>query len=233
MGLGFLTVTFYSPLPLSSLASRPYLGHVDNKRGNPFLIVWCTRGRYLGSDLRRQARPLPQATVGGLHVHTRSHAVGAAQEERGNERDEQEVGYSPRAEEAQSRVLTGKKSHKERLTTAKTHLDVLEASVEELYYGQQRLVGVESSQEEAESKIDKVEALVDRLLDVTKDSVQHLQEVATNENFPPNNLDDDFSTVFADVEGPELTSLYYMNPPAGTPYENGIFHMKAEASFVS
>ena len=42
-----------------------------------------------------QAGPLPQAAAGGLHVHTRSHAVGAAQEERGSERDEREVGYSP------------------------------------------------------------------------------------------------------------------------------------------
>ena len=49
--------------------------------------------------------------------------------------------------------------------------------MEELYHGQQRLVGVESSQEEAESRIDKVEALVDRLSDDTKDSVQHLQDV--------------------------------------------------------
>ena len=40
-------------------------------------------------------------------------------------------------------------------------MDVLEASLEELYHGQRRLVGVESSQEEAESRIDKVEALVD------------------------------------------------------------------------
>ena len=56
-------------------------------------------------------------------------------------------------------------------------MDVLEASLEELYHGQRRLVGVESSQEEAESRIDKVEALVDRLSDDTKDSVQHLQEV--------------------------------------------------------
>ena len=34
-----------------------------------------------------------------------------------------------------------------------------------------------NSQEEAESRIDKVEALVNRLSDDTKDSVQHLQEV--------------------------------------------------------
>ena len=72
---------------------------------------------------------------------------------------------------------TRKKSHKERLTTTETRLDVLEASMEELYHDQQRLVGVKSSQEEAESRIDKIEALVDRLSDDTKDSVQHLQEV--------------------------------------------------------
>ncbi|CAL9125210.1 unnamed protein product, partial [Musa textilis] len=40
-------------------------------------------------------------------------------------------------------------------------------------------LGVESSQEEAESRIDKVEALVDRLTDDTKDSVQHLQDLVT------------------------------------------------------
>ena len=72
-----------------------------------------------------QAGPLPQAAAGGLYVHTRSHAVGAAQEERGNEHDEREVGYSLRVEEAQSGVPTGKKSHKERLITVETRLDVL------------------------------------------------------------------------------------------------------------
>ena len=92
-----------------------------------------------------QARPLPQAAAGGLHMHTRSHAIRAAQEERDSEHDEREVGYSPRVEEAQSGALTGKKSHKERLTMTETRLDVLEARVEELYLGQQRLVGIESS----------------------------------------------------------------------------------------
>ena len=92
-----------------------------------------------------QAGPLPQAAAGGLQVHIRSHVVGAAQEERGSEHDEREVGYSPRAEEAQSGALTEKKSHKERLTMVETRLDVLEASMEELYHSQQRLVGVESS----------------------------------------------------------------------------------------
>ncbi|RWW17825.1 hypothetical protein GW17_00018226, partial [Ensete ventricosum] len=69
--------------------------------------------------------------------------------------------YSPRAEEAQSGAPTGKRSHKERLTTVETRLDVLEASLEELYQGQQRLLGVKSLQEEAESRIDRVESLVD------------------------------------------------------------------------
>ncbi|URE32274.1 hypothetical protein MUK42_37671 [Musa troglodytarum] len=58
-----------------------------------------------------------------------------------------------------------------------TYLDVLEASLEELYQGQRRLLEVESSQEEVESRIDKVKALVNRLMDDTKDSMQHLQEV--------------------------------------------------------
>ncbi|RRT73474.1 hypothetical protein B296_00001182 [Ensete ventricosum] len=61
-----------------------------------------------------QARPLPQAAAGGLQVQTCSQAVGVAHEKRDSEQDEREVGYSPRAEEAQSGALTGKKSHKER-----------------------------------------------------------------------------------------------------------------------
>ncbi|RRT32391.1 hypothetical protein B296_00051847 [Ensete ventricosum] len=95
----------------------------------------------------------------------------AADEERNSELDEREVVYSPRAEEAQSGVLIGKRSHKERLITVETSLDVLEASLEELYQGQRRLIGVESWQEEAESRIDMVESLVDRLTEDTKDSV--------------------------------------------------------------
>ncbi|CAL9084505.1 unnamed protein product [Musa textilis] len=68
-------------------------------------------------------------------------------------------------------------SHRERIIAAETCLDVLEASLEKLYQGQHRLLGVESSQEEVESRIDKVKALVDRLTDDTKDSVQHLREM--------------------------------------------------------
>ncbi|RZS22640.1 hypothetical protein BHM03_00055441, partial [Ensete ventricosum] len=97
-----------------------------------------------------QAGPLPQATA---------------------------IGYSPRAEEAQSGAPTGKRSHKEKLSTVETRLDVLEASLEELYQGQGRLLGVESSQEEAESRINRVESLVDRLTEDTKDSVRHLHKV--------------------------------------------------------
>ncbi|RRT31670.1 hypothetical protein B296_00057794 [Ensete ventricosum] len=96
-----------------------------------------------------QAGPLLQAAVGGLQVQTRSQTTGAAYEEHDSEQDEREVGYSPRGEEAPSRAPTRKKGHRERLTMAETHLDVLEASVEELYQGQGRLLGVESSQEEA------------------------------------------------------------------------------------
>ncbi|RRT62353.1 hypothetical protein B296_00021234 [Ensete ventricosum] len=84
-------------------------------------------------------------------------ANSAAHGERGSEQDQRKVGYSPRAEEAP----TGKKSHKERLTMAETRLDVLEASFEELYQGQQRLIGVESSQEEAKSQIKRIESLVE------------------------------------------------------------------------
>ncbi|RRT79992.1 hypothetical protein B296_00009474 [Ensete ventricosum] len=124
-----------------------------------------------------QAGPLPQAVVSGLQVQTRSKTTGAAHEERGSEHDEREVGYSPQAEEAQSSAPTGKRSHKERLSTVETRIDVLKASLEELYQGQGRLFGVESSQEEAESWIDRVESLVDQLTEDTKDSVQHLHEV--------------------------------------------------------
>ncbi|RWV92044.1 hypothetical protein GW17_00045622 [Ensete ventricosum] len=126
-----------------------------------------------------QAGPLPQAAAGGLQVQTRSQTAGAAHEERNNEHDECEVGYSPRAEEAQSGAPTGKRSHKERLSTVETRIDVLEVSLEELYQGQGRLLGIESSQEEAESRIDRVESLVDRLTEDTKDSVRHLYEVVT------------------------------------------------------
>ncbi|RZS22891.1 hypothetical protein BHM03_00055724 [Ensete ventricosum] len=118
-----------------------------------------------------QAGPLLQAAAGGLQVQTRSQTVGAAYEERGSEQDEREVGYSPRGEEVPSGAPTGKKGHRERLTMAETHLDVLEASVEELYQGQGRLLGVESSQEEAEARIEKVESLIDQLTEDTKDSV--------------------------------------------------------------
>ncbi|RWV91063.1 hypothetical protein GW17_00046682 [Ensete ventricosum] len=124
-----------------------------------------------------QVGPLPQEAEGGQQVQTHSQAAGATHEKRGSEQDEREVGYSPRAEEVQSGEPTGKRSHKERLTTAKTHLNVLEASLEELYQGQRRLLGVESSQEEAESQINRVESLVDRLTEDTKDSVRHLHEV--------------------------------------------------------
>ncbi|CAL9106235.1 unnamed protein product [Musa textilis] len=92
-----------------------------------------------------QAGMLPQAATGGLHVQTRSHAAGAAHEERGSEHEEREVGCSPRAEEAQSGAPTGRKSHRERVTAVETRLDVLEASLDELYQGQSRLLGVESS----------------------------------------------------------------------------------------
>ncbi|RRT39789.1 hypothetical protein B296_00023692, partial [Ensete ventricosum] len=60
---------------------------------------------------------------------------------------------------------------------AETCLDVLEASLEELYQGRGRLLGVESSQEEAETPIENVESLVDQLTEDTKDFVRHLQEV--------------------------------------------------------
>ncbi|RWW18968.1 hypothetical protein GW17_00017007 [Ensete ventricosum] len=92
-----------------------------------------------------QAGPLPEAATGGLQMQTRSQDVGAAHEERDSEQGEREVGYFPRAEEAQYEAPTGKSNHNERHTMAETHLDILEASLEELYQGQRRLLGVESS----------------------------------------------------------------------------------------
>ncbi|RRT31781.1 hypothetical protein B296_00037183 [Ensete ventricosum] len=89
-----------------------------------------------------QAGPLLQAAAGGLQVKSRSQTAGDTYDERGSEQDKREVGYSPRGEEAPSGALTGKKGHRERLTMAETHLDVLEASVEELYQGQGRLHGI-------------------------------------------------------------------------------------------
>ncbi|RRT57789.1 hypothetical protein B296_00012769 [Ensete ventricosum] len=124
-----------------------------------------------------QAGPLLQAAVGGLQVQTRSQIVGATHEKCDSEQDERQVGYSPRLEEVPSGAPTEKKSHNKILTTVETRLDVLEASLEELYQGQRRLLGVESSQEEAKSRIEKVESLIDQLTKDTKDSVRHLHEV--------------------------------------------------------
>ncbi|RRT63808.1 hypothetical protein B296_00007134 [Ensete ventricosum] len=108
--------------------------------------------KYFGESSKiGQVGPLPQAAASGLQVQTRSQTVGVAHEECGSEHDEREVGYSPRAEEAQSGAPTGKRSHKERLSMVETRHDVLEASLEELYQGQGRLLGAESLQEEAKS----------------------------------------------------------------------------------
>ncbi|RWW88436.1 hypothetical protein BHE74_00002681 [Ensete ventricosum] len=112
-----------------------------------------------------QAGGAIQAAAGGL--------------QHGSEQDEREVGYSPRVEEVPSGTPTGKKSHKERHTTAETRLDVLEVSLEELYQSQRRLLAVESSLKEAESRIEKIEFLIDQLTKDTKDSVRHLHEVVT------------------------------------------------------
>ncbi|RRT44620.1 hypothetical protein B296_00041215, partial [Ensete ventricosum] len=123
------------------------------------------------------AGPLLQAVVGGLGVQTHSQTIGATHEEHDIEQDEHEFRYSPRVEEAPSRAPTLKKSHKERLTMVETHLDVLKASLEELYQGQRRLLGVESLLEETESRIKKVESMIDQLTEDTKDSIRHLHEV--------------------------------------------------------
>ncbi|RRT31482.1 hypothetical protein B296_00054482 [Ensete ventricosum] len=112
-----------------------------------------------------------------INISIFSQTVGVAHEEHGSEQDEREVGYSSRVEEAPSGAPIGKKSHKERLTTVETHLDVLKMSLEELYQGQRRLLGVESSQEEVESRIEKVESLIDQMTEDTKDFIRHLHEV--------------------------------------------------------
>ncbi|RWV78183.1 hypothetical protein GW17_00060886, partial [Ensete ventricosum] len=146
----------------------------------PSLVIFLPCGEKDQGDLGKENLDVDtpvQTAASGLQVQTRSQTAGAAQEERGSEHDEREVGYSPRAEEAQSGAPTRKRSHKERLSTVETRLNVLEASLEELYQGQGRLLGVESSQEEAESRIDRVESLVNRLMEDTKDSVRHLHEV--------------------------------------------------------
>ncbi|RRT80611.1 hypothetical protein B296_00006005 [Ensete ventricosum] len=91
-------------------------------------------------------------------------------------KDEREVRYSTREEEGVIWCVNWKKKP-QRETKVETCLDVLEASLEELYQGQGRIFGVESSQEEAESQIDRVESLIDRLMEDTKDSVRHLHEV--------------------------------------------------------
>ncbi|RWW04001.1 hypothetical protein GW17_00032801, partial [Ensete ventricosum] len=67
----------------------------------------------------------PRSSSAKRSVRVFSDDDKAAHEKRGSEQDEREVGYSPRVEEAPSGVPTGKKSHKERLTMAKTRLDVL------------------------------------------------------------------------------------------------------------
>ncbi|RRT68335.1 hypothetical protein B296_00024516, partial [Ensete ventricosum] len=87
-----------------------------------------------------QAGPLLQAVAGGLQVQTRSQTVGVAYKEHGS-KHEHEVGYCPRGEEAPSGAPTRKKGHRERLTMAEPRLNVLEASMEELYQGQGRLLG--------------------------------------------------------------------------------------------
>ncbi|RWV83648.1 hypothetical protein GW17_00054716 [Ensete ventricosum] len=82
-----------------------------------------------------QAGPLFQVAAGGLQVQTHSQTIRVVHKEHDNKQDEREVRHSPRAEEALFGAPIGKKSHKERLTMAKTHLDVLEESLEELYQG--------------------------------------------------------------------------------------------------
>ncbi|RRT58582.1 hypothetical protein B296_00022249, partial [Ensete ventricosum] len=121
----------------------------------------------------KELQPQLEELIGGYYFFT----ISSAYEERDSEQDEREIRYSPRGEEAPSGAPTGKKGHRKRLTMAETRLDVLETSVEELYQCLGKLLGVESSQEEAETWIEKVESLIDQLTEDTKDFVRHLHEV--------------------------------------------------------
>ncbi|RZR87483.1 hypothetical protein BHM03_00014895 [Ensete ventricosum] len=79
--------------------------------------------------------------------------------------------------QVQTRSQTAGAAHEERDSEHNEREVGYSPQAEEAQSGQGRLLGVESSQEEAESRIDRVESLVDRLTGDTKDSVQHLHEV--------------------------------------------------------
>ncbi|RZR75479.1 hypothetical protein BHM03_00058846 [Ensete ventricosum] len=109
----------------------------------------ATRGKALPRHYHASLVLSSAVGMGRADDNKNAGSFTTAYEERGSEQDEREVGYSPRGEEAPSGAPTGKKGHRERLTMVETRLDVLEASVEELYQSQGRLLAVESLQEEA------------------------------------------------------------------------------------
>ncbi|RWV96729.1 hypothetical protein GW17_00040538 [Ensete ventricosum] len=84
--------------------------------------------------------------------------VGGTYEERDSEQDKREVGYSPRAKDTQYEVPTGKRSHKESLQWRKPASMFLKRAWRNSTKANEGSFGIESSQEEAESRIDKVES---------------------------------------------------------------------------
>ncbi|RRT49747.1 hypothetical protein B296_00038071 [Ensete ventricosum] len=119
------------PLSETTVANRARWGKSDPCPKQPQVGCKCKLARKLLEPLMRSATPNKMSVKLGI-LRERGGAIWSANRE---------------------------KSYKERLTMVETRLDVLEASLEELYQGQRRLLGVESSQE-VESRIDNVESLV-------------------------------------------------------------------------
>ncbi|RZR82136.1 hypothetical protein BHM03_00008490 [Ensete ventricosum] len=105
----------------------------------------ATIGGRWGSDLRN-------CCGGGNGI------VGGTYEERDSEQDKREVGYSPRAKDTQYGAPTGKRSHKESLQWRKPASMFLKRAWRNSTKANEGSFGIESSQEEAESRIDKVES---------------------------------------------------------------------------
>ncbi|RWW66916.1 hypothetical protein BHE74_00025677 [Ensete ventricosum] len=109
-----------------------------------------------------QARPFPQAAAGGLQVGCKCKLalklLETLMRSAATNKMSEKLGILCKRRRHDLECQPGKISYNERLTTAETRLDVLKASLEELYQGQRKLLRVESSQEETESRIDKVES---------------------------------------------------------------------------
>ncbi|RRT49242.1 hypothetical protein B296_00049708 [Ensete ventricosum] len=136
-------------IPIINSSSSPRLRAIPRtvSVSSPFREITSHRSDVVATNASRpshaifllcsqtQPQALPHPSSFGPALGFLPCPVGTAHKERGNEQDEQEVGYSQRAEEAQSGVSTEKRSHKERLIIAETHLDLLKASLKELYQG--------------------------------------------------------------------------------------------------